>query len=183
MNTSMDDRELWISTATVRERPIRSSAAPNKAGGLGQPSIHLKAVGLPLGRVQWTMVAGIFALLVTAGCVRRTIKITTDPPKALVFLNDQELGHSEVSTDFLWYGDYDVIIRHPGYKTLKTHWLIKAPWYQWIPLDFFAEVLWPGHLHDVRTNHFVMEPEEPCTPEQLLERASTTRAHAFQPNL
>ena len=38
-------------------------------------------------------------------CVRRTMIITTEPPQALVFLNDQEVGRSEVTTDFLWYGD------------------------------------------------------------------------------
>lgn len=133
-------------------------------------------------RIHRVLAIGLIVSSFGWGCVRRTIIITTEPPKALVFLNDQELGRAQVSTDFLWYGDYDVVIRKPGYKTLKTHWQIKAPWYQRVPIDFFAEVLWPGHLHDVRTRHFVLAPAVLPTSQELLERAAATRAHAFQPH-
>jgi hypothetical protein len=119
----------------------------------------------------------VTALLLTTftGCVRRTMTITTEPPQALVFLNDEEVGRSEVSTDFLWYGDYDVVIRMEGYKTLKTHWRIDAPWYQIIPFDFFAEVLWPGHIHDRHFAHFELEPQEYPTSEELAQRAEELR--------
>ncbi len=113
-----------------------------------------------------------------SGCVRRTITITTEPPHALVFLNHQEVGRSTVTTDFIWYGDYDVIIRQEGYKTLKTHWDIKAPWYQAVPIDFFAEVLWPGQLHDEHSRHFMLEPAEVPTQEELISRAMETRKRA-----
>ena len=126
---------------------------------------------------------GIAALasIATPGCVRRTMTITTDPPHALVTLNDHEVGHSEVHTDFIWYGDYDVVIRKPGYQTLHTSWNITPPWYQNIPLDFFFEVLWPGHLLDQHARHFVLEPKRETTPEQLIERAQKTRAGALDP--
>jgi len=116
---------------------------------------------------------------VPAGCVRRTISITTDPPNARVFLNDQEVGRSAVTTDFLWYGDYDVIIRKEGYKTLQTNWDIKAPWYQWIPIDFFAEVLWPGWIHDSRERHYLLEPAEQASAEDVIKRAEETRQQAL----
>jgi hypothetical protein len=119
----------------------------------------------------------VFASLL--GCVRRTLTITTAPPHALVFLNDQEIGRSEVTTDFVWYGDYDVIIRKEGYETLKTHWDIEAPWYQLVPIDFFAEVLWPGHIHDVRQRHFVLEEQQLPTPDELLEHAAEARRRAL----
>ena len=115
----------------------------------------------------------------TVGCVRRTIRITTEPPNALVFLNDREVGRSELETDFLFYGDYDVIIRKEGYRTLKTNWEVKSPWYQLIPIDFFAEVLWPGHIHDVHTRHFVLDEQELPTTEELLERAAEARERAY----
>lgn len=124
--------------------------------------------------------AGAIALVGFTGCVRRTIAISTEPPHALVFLNDQEIGRSIVTTDFLWYGDYDVIIRKEGYQTLKTNWEIKAPWYQVIPFDFFAEVLWPGHIHDEHSRHFVLEPAEHPSTEELTERAMEARDRAFE---
>lgn len=119
-------------------------------------------------------------LLAVAGCVRRTITISTEPPQALVFLNDQEIGRSTVTTDFLWYGDYDVIIRKEGYETLKTHWNVKAPWYQVIPLDFFSEVLWPGRIHDRHSRHFVLKSAELPTQEELISRAMKTRRRALE---
>ena len=117
--------------------------------------------------------------LMVPGCVRRTMTISTEPSHALVFLNDQEVGRSTVTTDFLWYGDYDVVIRQEGYQTLQTHWEIKPPWYQMVPLDFFAEVLWPQHLHDQHERHFILEPAEWPTQKELIQRADETRQQAL----
>jgi hypothetical protein len=120
-------------------------------------------------------------VIAAPGCVRRTLTITTEPPAALVFLNQQEIGRSAVTVDFLWYGDYDVTIRQKGYRTLQTNWNIEAPWYQVMPLDFFAEVLWPGQIHDTHSRHFVLEPEEQPTTEELVERAIEARDRALDP--
>jgi hypothetical protein len=121
------------------------------------------------------LVPVVVIVLSICGCVRRTITITTEPPNARVFLNDQEVGRSPVSTDFLWYGDYDVAVRAEGYQTLQTNWPINPPWYQIVPMDFFTEVLWPGTLHDQRERHFVLEPAQPPDPEALLGRAEQMR--------
>lgn len=125
------------------------------------------------------LLAGVALISSVSGCVRRTLTITTDPPQARVFLNDQEIGRSEVSTDFLWYGDYDVIIRKEGYQTLQTNWTIKPPWYQWIPFDFFTEVLWPGWIHDSRCEHYVLTPATTPTEGEVIERAESLREEAL----
>ena len=125
------------------------------------------------------VVTVIAATATSVGCVRRTLVITTEPPNALVFLNDQEIGRSKVSTDFLWYGDYDVVIRKSGYQTLKTHWKIKPPWYQFVLIDFFSEVLWPAHIHDMHTRDFVLDPQELPTSEEIIERAVDVREEAL----
>jgi len=127
------------------------------------------------------LAAALLVAVTSTGCVRRTITITTEPPAALVFLNDQEVGRSAVTIDFLWYGDYDVIIRKESYQTLKTNWEIKAPWYQIIPFDFVAEVLWPGHLHDKHSRHFTLDPAEVPTQEELVKRAEEIRQRALSP--
>jgi hypothetical protein len=110
------------------------------------------------------------------------MRITSDPPNAMVTLNDQEVGRTEVATDFLWYGDYDVVLRLDGYKTLLTHWEVKAPWYQIPPIDFVAEVLWPGRIHDVQTAYFVLEPAEPASVEDVVKRALETRDASSNPD-
>ena len=126
-------------------------------------------------------VSAFVATLCVAGCVRRTMKITSEPPNALVVLNDQEIGRTEVTTDFLWYGDYDVVLRKEGYQTLQTNWRVKAPWYQVPPLDFFFEVLWPGKLHHQTSQHFVMVPEQLPTADEVAGRADKMREATVNP--
>ena len=121
----------------------------------------------------------VLALLVSVGiaggCVRRTLTIQTEPAGALIFLNDEEIGRSPVTTDFTWYGDYDVIIRQPGYQTLQTHVEVRRPWYQVMPIDFAAEVLWPRHIVDAHTFDFSLTPAEPTDRAILIERAQALR--------
>jgi len=124
----------------------------------------------------------LVTLLCCLGCVRRSITITTEPTGALVFLNDQEVGQSTVTTDFLWYGDYDVVIRKEGFETLQTHTLVSAPWYQRIPLDFVSEVLWPGYLHDHHDRHFVLAPKKVITSDELIDQANQIRRRAIEGN-
>jgi hypothetical protein len=107
--------------------------------------------------------------------VRRTLTIHTEPPAALVYLNDQEVGRTPVSVPFTWYGDYDVIIRKPGYQTLQTHAWIHPPWYQVPPLDLISEALVPFTLHDTRELAYTLETQHYPTTQEVLERAVSLR--------
>lgn len=98
-------------------------------------------------------------------CVRRTARFTTEPAGARVFLNDRDIGETPANVEFTWYGDYDVIYRKEGYNTIKTHVAIKPPVYELFPIDFVAEVLWPGEIHD---HHDI--PTQELTPHQLPDR-------------
>lgn len=115
----------------------------------------------------------------SAGCVRRTVSINSDPQGARVFLNDDEVGTSPVSVDFLWYGDYDVILRKPGYQALKTHYRIDPPWYQLPGIDFISEVLVPVEIHDQREATFTMTPAATPETETLINQAQTFRDQAL----
>ncbi|MCH7721518.1 MAG: PEGA domain-containing protein, partial [Planctomycetes bacterium] len=127
-------------------------------------------------RRAWSVLTLALVLgMLSSGCVRRTLTIRTVPEGGLVFLNDEEVGYSPVSIDFTWYGDYDVIVRKPGYQTLKTHLLVRQPWYQIPPIDFFAEVVWPGRIHDQHQAEFELQPESLPQVEDLIERARAMR--------
>ena len=117
---------------------------------------------------------------VLTGCVRRTMTIRTEPSGALIYLNDEEVGRSDLTTDFTWYGDYDVVIRKEGYKTLATNWQVPRPWYEIPPIDFFVEVLWPGWIVDAHEREFALEPATPPTTQELLQRALETRRPALR---
>ena len=113
---------------------------------------------------------------VTGGCVERIARIQTDPPGAFVIVNDEEVGVSPVRFSFLWYGDYDIMVRKPGYQTLKTHHQINAPWYQWPPFDLVADVMVPTMIRDEHVlPTLALEPEQTPATEDLVGRAVELR--------
>ncbi|MBU0638247.1 MAG: PEGA domain-containing protein [Planctomycetes bacterium] len=119
-------------------------------------------------------------LLASGGCVERTMKIETDPPGALVVINDEEVGVSPVRFSFLWYGDYDIILRKPGYETLKTHHRLAPPWYQLPPFDLVAETMVLGTIHDDRVLPVFNLKQAPSPPlDEVVRRAVELRGRAL----
>jgi hypothetical protein len=105
------------------------------------------------------------------GCVRRTITISTDPPGAMVWLNDREIGRSPVDVDFDYYGTYDVRLEREGYEPQMTSGDAKAPLWDMVGLDLVAELL-PFDLHSRVEWHYALEPGKKDR-EALIERART----------
>ena len=120
------------------------------------------------------------ACLAVGGCVERTARIETEPSGALVTINDEEVGVSPAKFSFLWYGDYDIILRKPGYKTRKTNQRITAPWYEWPPIDVVAELMIPTTIRDVHVlPTFALETAEEPNIADLVERATELRDEAL----
>lgn len=124
---------------------------------------RMRRIGRRLGRQGPVCLLALLG----AGCVQRIIAINSNPPGALVYLNDLEVGRTPMSKEFLWYGDYDVVLRRDGYETLKTHAPVPAPWWQWIPIDLLAE---PLPLRDVHRFTFQLQPMRPAPPLAVLKR-------------
>jgi hypothetical protein len=123
------------------------------------------------------LVLVVFCLagIALAGCVERTLTINTEPQGATIVLNDQEVGVSPVTVPFNWYGDYWVRAGREGYETLNTHRKLKAPLHDYFPLDFFAQVLYPGHIVDTYEWTFELSPKEYPTRDRLIEDAQSVR--------
>ena len=83
------------------------------------------------------------------GCVHRRVTIHSDPPGALAFLDDQEIGNTPASTDVTYYGARNLRLVLPGYETVNRKLQLATPWYQFPPLDFISDNLL---VHQV-TNH------------------------------
>ncbi len=98
-----------------------------------------------------------FAILSTAGCVYRSLTIRTDPPGALVYVNDQLKGESPVTYDFMWYGTHRVTLRKDGFERLDDQKLLRAPVYFWIPFDLAFELI-PFRMHDIREWSYTLTP-------------------------
>jgi hypothetical protein len=105
------------------------------------------------------------------------LTIKSNPPGALVYVNGLEVGRTPVTRDFVWYGIYDVELREDGYETLKTRGNVQAPWWQFVPIDFFAELM-PFHLHDHQRLTFSMKlaTTQAADPDRLIARAGELRA-------
>lgn len=96
-------------------------------------------------------------VLLATGCVHQSLTIKTEPPEALVYINDELKGKTPLTYDFEWYGWHRVMIRKDGYTPINEKKLLKAPVYLWIPLDLVMELL-PFPIRDTREWRYALSP-------------------------
>jgi hypothetical protein len=113
------------------------------------------------------------AALVLGGCVERTISITTEPPGALVWLNDREVGRAPLEVRFIHYGTYDVRLELEGCEPQMTSGRAAPPWWDAPGPDLLAELV-PGRRAVRIAWHYQLQPLDD-DPEALLERAADLR--------
>ena len=118
-----------------------------------------------------------------SGCVRRRMTIRTNPPGALVYVDDYQIGTTPVSTNFVHYGTRKIRIVKDGYETLTVEQPIPAPWYQIPPIDFVSENLVPKEIRDHRTLNYQLVPQRVVPPDELRARAEDLRARASVPGV
>lgn len=127
----------------------------------------------PSGRRYWLWLLA-FSLL-SSGCVHRRLTVRSNPPGALVYVDNNEIGTTPVSVDFTYYGARQIRLVKDGYETLKDQVRIKAPWYQYVPIDFVVENLVPMEIDDHRHLTYQLEPQLVTSNDQLLNRAEELR--------
>ena len=143
---------------------------------------------MTVGKLPTSCRFASFALLLVAivlfatqsGCVRRRMTIRSNPPGARVYIDNQEIGVTPVSTAYTYYGTREVRLERDGYETLTVSQNFHPPWYEIPPVDFFSETLWPRELRDERVLDFELVPQQIVPTAQLLERAEGLRAQAQQ---
>jgi hypothetical protein len=119
-------------------------------------------------------------ILLPAGCVRRRLNVYSNPPGALVYVDNQQIGSTPCSVDFTYYGTREIRLVKPGYETLTVNQPIPAPWYQIPPLDFISENLVATKIRDNRTVSYDLAPQLIVPNEQLLDRANQLRQDTQQ---
>ncbi len=125
-------------------------------------------------RASVPALALLTAVCLAGGCVERTITITTEPPGAMVWLNDREIGRTPLSVGFEYYGDYDVRLELAGYEPVMTRGEAKAPLWETVGIDLVAELI-PLSLHSHVEWHYALDPSVD-DPQALAERARRLRA-------
>ncbi len=121
------------------------------------------------------------AVTTSAGCVKRRYTIRTDPPGALVFVNNEELGPTPVSRSFTYYGDREILLIAPDGTQKKIIQPLPAPLYDNVLTDFVTENLLPITFRDERDFFYKIEPMQPPDTEGLRQRAEGLRAQGSVP--
>ncbi len=130
-------------------------------------------------RTLWLLLlAGL--MLLPGGCVRRRLNVFSNPPGALVYVDNQQIGTTPCSVDFTYYGTREIRLVKPGYETLTVNQPIPTPWYLSPPLDFFSEILAGTKIRDNRTVSYNLAPQLVVPNEQLLDRANQLRQDSQQ---
>ncbi|MGD0900713.1 MAG: PEGA domain-containing protein [Thermoguttaceae bacterium] len=117
----------------------------------------------------------MIAASLAAGCVERQMTIRSDPPGALAYVDDHEIGITPITTPFLYYGERKIRLVKDGYETLTVMQNVSPPWYEIPPADFVSENMVPGKLRDQRTYDFRLQPQAVVPTDQLLNRAESLR--------
>ena len=104
--------------------------------------------------------------------------IRTNPPGAQVFVDDQEVGTTPCSTGYVYYGTRKVTVIKDGYKTETVYHKFSSPWYQFPPLDFITENLYPREIRDERIVDVTLAPQEVVPEAALRARAEGLRRDA-----
>lgn len=124
----------------------------------------------------------IVALLAAApGCVRRRLTVRSNPPGAVVYVDNQQIGETPCATDFTYYGTRKIRLEKAGYETLSVKQPIPTPWYETPGIDFISENLIPLRIRDNRNVAFDLAPQRMVPAEELIGRAEQLRREA-QPN-
>jgi len=139
---------------------------PSRRGGRRSGGAAACVVGLVL--------AGMAA----AGCVQRRMTIRSNPPGALVYVDDYQIGTTPVSHDFVYYGTRKIRLVKDGFETLTVRQPFPIPWYEIFPLDFVSENLVPWEIRDERVVDLAMEPAASTPPEDVMVRGEQVRRAA-----
>jgi len=122
---------------------------------------------------NFVLVAVIFCA--ASGCVQRRFTVRSNPPGALVYIDDYEIGTTPCSTDFTYYGTRKIRLVKDGYETLTVLQPVPTPWYQYPGIDFVSENLVPGEIRDERVLDFQLQPQVIVPTDILLGRAEELR--------
>ncbi len=124
--------------------------------------------------VLFTLLAAVF-LCLSSGCVRRRMTVRTNPVGATAYLDNKPIGKTPLTTGFTHYGDRKFTFVKEGYETRTVILPVRAPWYEWIGLDFVSEVLLPGKLRDHKYYEVDMFPQQIMPQDALIAQAEEMR--------
>ncbi len=119
-------------------------------------------------------------VLLSGGCAERRVRVTSEPPGARVWLNDQDIGRTPTEARFTFYGSYDLRVEKGGFEPYQAERVAHAPLHEF-PGPDLAAAAYPGRIKHVVRWHVDLEPtpESALDPararEELIDRAASLR--------
>ena len=108
-----------------------------------------------------------------AGCVERRLFIDSDPPGALVWLNDAQLGRTPVDVRIVHDGTYDLRLEKEGYEPAVMGAKVEGPLLDAVPLDLVVELLPTNTRYETRWKIALKQRND--SEAALVERAESMR--------
>lgn len=162
-----------VAPAVVPSPPVPRAVIQSGRAPAPFPSARAPRAGAARPRSAGVTAPLLGLCLAASGCVDRTIRITSDPTGAIVWLNEREVGRTPVEVGFVHYGDYAVRLEREGCEPLVTHARATPPVWDLPGPDLVAELL-PMRVRSRIDWNFVLQPEQ-REREPLIERARALR--------
>lgn len=124
---------------------------------------------------HWKLLSTAAAIGLSSGCVDRRFVVETNVPGAQVAIDGTPIGPSPADGRREYPGWYTFTASAPGYEPLEQRVRFRPRWYDYPPLDFFAEVVWPFRIEDVWRVRLDLEPVRPVNLDELTARGEELR--------
>ena len=131
--------------------------------------------------MKHALLAAVLAGL--AACrTTRVLHVESDPPGAVVRLDEEVIGTTPLDHEFVHGGQRRVSLYLEGYRTWSRRVDLEMPWYARFPMDIVTEVLVPlgldheFHVRAALTADTREEGGDEPAVEAYLERAAAVRA-------
>lgn len=125
------------------------------------------------------LLAAVLTSLLAGCAAHRELVVLSDPPGALVRLDQKMVGETPYRTEFEAFGTRRVTLYRDGYRTWSGPVKLVEPWYASFPFDFFSEVLFPFGWSYKKELRVTLEPEGGAVTQpdlqKVLDRAEVLR--------
>ena len=128
------------------------------------------------------------ALAPLASCagVHRILSVESDPPGAIVRLDERIIGRTPLEHEFDHYGTVRLTMYREGFRTESVRVELKAPWYGRFPLDLVTDFLWPFAWTDRHRVRLTLRAEQGAASasdlDSVLLRARSAREERVFPS-
>ena len=135
------------------------------------------------------MVFTSMVIMLGAGCIERKFVIITSPADSEIYLDGKYMGNSKlinpkdgktgrIDIPFVYYAQREIVVKNKNYETRREYLKPTTPWFDFFPIDFFAEVLLPYTLKVQFVYRIDLNEYDDINAEDLYDKSEEMRDYA-----